>query len=123
MNYFTNLEFLPAQSLDEVELGRSNRRQRWTAATYALFCLGIFSRQIIAFPRVEFAMANVRWSVLAASFIIGLALFPPVMRWLNRRRTRPSIEHVLTAFSTGFFIDLAAAGAVMAARAAKLFPA
>jgi len=122
MNYFTNLEFLPEESLDDVQLGRNQQRRRWTAATYVLFSLGIFSRQITAFPKVDVAVANIRWSVLAASFVIGLALFPPVMRWLNRRRKRPSFEHVLTAFSIGFFIDLAAAGSVMAARAAKLFP-
>lgn len=112
MRYFTNLEFLP----DTVELGASSSRRRWTLGAYVTFCLGIFARQLIPYPKVVVEATNVRWSAFAASFIIGLALFPPVMRWLNGRRRKPSGEHLVTAFSFGFFVDLASAGAAALAR-------
>lgn len=112
MRYFTNLEFLP----DEVDLGSSVSRRRWTATAYVAFCLGIFARQLIPYPRVVVESANLRWSCLLASFIIGLALFPPVIRWLNVRRRKPSVEHVVTAFSFGFFVDLASSGVAAVAR-------
>ena len=40
-----------------------------------------------------------------AALIIGLAILPPIMRWLNRRRGRPGIEHLLLPFTLGFFLD------------------
>jgi hypothetical protein len=120
MSYFTDLGFLPATSEHDLTLGRSADRRRWTAIAYILFSLGIFARQLIPFPKVVMETANLRWSTLAASLVIGLALFPPVIKWLNRKRPRPSFEHVLSAFSYGFFIDLAAAGAAFAARVAHI---
>jgi hypothetical protein len=119
MRYFSNLEFLP----DEVELGASTTRRRWTIAAYVTFCLGIFARQLIPYPQVLVQSDNLRWSALAASFIIGLALFPPVMRWLNTRRRKPSGEHLVTAFSFGFFVDLASAGAAALAKVMKIMNA
>ena len=112
MRYFSNLEFLP----DHIELGASATRRRWTIGAYVAFCLGIFARQLIPYPQVTIASANLRWPALIAAFIIGLALFPPVMRWLNTRRRKPSAEHLITAFSFGFFVDLASAGAAALAR-------
>ena len=112
MRYFSNLEFLP----DEIELGVSKRRRWWTIAGYFIFCLGIFARQLIPYPRVIVDYTNLRWPVLFASFIIGLALFPPLMRRLNKRRRNPGGEHLVTAFSVGFFVDLATAGAAALAK-------
>jgi hypothetical protein len=112
MRYFSNLEFLP----DKIDLGASEIRRRWTLVAYIAFCLGIFARQIIPYPKVIVEATNLRWECLLASFIIGLALFPPVMRWFNSRRRKPSVEHVVTAFSFGFFVDLASAGAAALAR-------
>jgi|GraSoiStandDraft_5_1057265.scaffolds.fasta_scaffold115275_2 hypothetical protein len=115
MRYFSNLEFLP----DAVDLGPSaaaRNRRRWTVAAYVSFCLGIFARQLIPYPKVVVETANLRWESLLAAFIIGLALFPPIMRWLNRHRRKPGAEHVVSAFGYGFFVDLASAGAAALAR-------
>jgi hypothetical protein len=121
MKYFSNLEFLPATSMDDVELGPQGRRERWTMRAYLMFSLGIVARQLIPYPKVIVEATNLRWSVLVASLLIGLALFPPIMRWLNRKRRRPSFEHLVTAFSVGFFVNLATAGVALATRAARLF--
>jgi hypothetical protein len=47
-----------------------------SALAYILFSLGIFARQLIPFPKVVMETANLRWSTLAASLVLGLALFP-----------------------------------------------
>jgi hypothetical protein len=102
LRYFSNLEFLP----DTIALGASRGRAAWTWGAYLLFSAGIFARQITDFPTVDLDLTHLQWSVLAASFIIGLAVFPPIMRWLNRSRRHPGWEHVITAFGVGFFLDL-----------------
>lgn len=104
MRYLENLEFLP----DDIELGSTiqARRRKWTLAAYLVFCCGILGRQVTRFPNVDLNLENMRTGVMAASLIIGLALFPPVMRWLNRKRRKPSWDHIVTAFSVGFFVDL-----------------
>jgi hypothetical protein len=53
-------------------------------AIYVLLALGSFCRQITKFPEVEMKFENVRWFVFLASLIIGFALLPTVMRWINR---------------------------------------
>ena len=119
MNYLRDLGFLS----DEIALGASEvrrRRNRWTVYAYVCFCLGILGRQLTAFPRVDLAGEGFRGGVALAAFIIGLALFPPIMRWLNRQRKRPSGIHLVSAFSFGFFADLAAAAAVIGAAYLKL---
>ena len=102
MRYLENLEFYP----DEIVLGSSIAKWRWiwTLASYVLLSLGLFSRQLIAWPKVELGSIP-QWGTLAASFIVGLAVFPPAMRWLNRKRRRPSVEHILGSFTFGFFLD------------------
>jgi uncharacterized membrane protein YczE len=71
---------------------------------YVLLSLGIFCHQAVNLAPLGFR--PVAWSTLAASFIVGLALLPPVIRWINLRTTGPSFLQVITAFSIGFFIDL-----------------
>jgi hypothetical protein len=102
--YFSNLEFLWDQGSFGPALQR--RRRLLTLAAYALLCLGLFARQITGFPTVSIRFENISLSVLGASFLIGLALFPPIMRHLNQRRRKPTWEHALSAFSIGFFVDL-----------------
>lgn len=104
LTYFTNFEFY----WDRRTFGSSIHRKRvvWTLLVYILLSLGIFSRQITAFPKVDIDFANLRLPVLAASFLIGFALLPPVMRWISKKVKRPTWEHALAAFSIGFFIDL-----------------
>jgi len=102
--YFTNFEFF----WNEYTLGPSLQTKRitWTIAVYALLSLGIFSRQITAFPMVDINFSNLRTPVFIASFLIGFALLPPVMRWISKKISKPNWEHALVAFSIGFFIDL-----------------
>lgn len=102
--YFTNFEFY----WDRQELGMSlqTKRKIWTLAVYILLSLGIFSRQITAFPQVQMAYENISWSTFSASLIIGGALVPPVMRWISRKVKEPNWEHAISAFSIGFFVDL-----------------
>jgi hypothetical protein len=103
--YFTNLEFLWNEYTFGPNLAR--RRELLTLMSYVLLSLGLFARQITSFPHVDINFTNLRWPVLAASFIIGLALFPPIMRFVNKRRQKPGIEQAITAFGVGFFVDLA----------------
>jgi hypothetical protein len=68
---------------------------------------GLFARQIVNFPEVQMNSANWNWGVLAASLLIALAVFSPAIRYLNRHRKKPGMEHVLASFSLGFFLNLA----------------
>jgi hypothetical protein len=67
------------------------------------------ARQLTTLVPLGFQPSNFTWSTGTASLIVGLALLPPVMRWLNRGRTRVTWESVFAAFSIGFFIDLSSA--------------
>ncbi len=55
---------------------------------------------------VDIDFANLRLPVLAAWFLIGFALSPPVMRWISKRVKRPTWEHAVAAFSMVLFINL-----------------
>ena len=105
MRFFSNLEFYPT----DTRLGPriQTKRHLWTTAAYFLLSLGIFARQIIDFPTVRFAPEQINIPVLGASFIVGLAVFPPAMRWINSRRHVPGLEHLLAPFTIGFFLNLA----------------
>jgi hypothetical protein len=107
LRYFTDLGFLWTKT--NYGSGRGSvqsKRTELTIAAYIFFSLGLFGRQITAFPKVRIAFENINWSVAIASFVIGLAVFPLVMNRLNKARPRPSFEHMLIAFSMGFFVDL-----------------
>ena len=99
---------------DQVELGSGLGRQRvyWTCTSFALLLAGIFSRQCIKLPPpppLEFSLNNFRTSVFAASFLVAFALIGPFLRWFNRRKRKPSWEHIFWAFTFGFFLDLSTA--------------
>ena len=102
MRYFTNLEFYPDRT--ELGPGLQSRRNLLTGLMYMLLSLGIFAHEAVNISPVSFR--PVHWSTLGAAFVIGLALLPPAIRWINGRKHNPSWEQVLTAFSVGFFIDL-----------------
>jgi len=107
LRYFTDLGFLWTETKYGTGPGSvQSKRTQLTIAAYVFFSLGLFGRQITAFPKVIIAFENISWSVAIASFVIGSAVFPLVMNRLNKARPRPSFEHVLTAFSMGFFVDL-----------------
>ena len=107
--YFLDLGFYPGQ----IEFGTGLPRKRliWSIAAYVLLFLGLFSHQCIDLSRkpIEFSPSNVRLTVLAASALVAIALFPAFVYWFNQKRKQPSWEHVLWAFSFGFFIDLSSA--------------
>jgi hypothetical protein len=105
LRYFSDLNFLWDQHTYGPTL--SQKRAAYAAGSYLLLSLGLFARQITAFPKVDINCANIRWPVLLASFIIGLALFPPIMRFFNKKNKKPGFEHVVLAFGIGFFVDLA----------------
>jgi hypothetical protein len=104
-NYFTDMGFYHNQKA----LGRSllNKKARWTIVVYLLVSLGIFCRQITSFPVVDLNPANIKVSIFLASMIIGFAILPYVMRRISKNKPNPSLEHTLSAFGIGFFIDLA----------------
>jgi prepilin signal peptidase PulO-like enzyme (type II secretory pathway) len=105
--YFLKLEFVFGDARDEPDYGPADFKKLLPVITvYVLLACGIFCRQITQFPIVDLNVANVRWSVLIASFIIGFALLPPVMRWINRGGKELGAIQVITAFSIGFLIDL-----------------
>jgi hypothetical protein len=91
----------------DIELGPS--KWRWVALCYLIFCFGIVAREVSAFPKMTLIDALPDWRVPAAAFVIGLALFPPVLRWVSgRKEGQPTIEHFLWCFSFGFFWSLIA---------------
>jgi|GEM_PF-4090136 len=104
-NYFQDMGFYHDQQV----LGRSilKKKTKWTIIVYFLVSLGIFSRKISSFPKVDLNMVNLRWPVLIASLIIGFAILPYVMQKISKKQPKPSTEHTLGAFGIGFFIDLA----------------
>lgn len=105
LNYFSDLGFYH----DKQVLGRSTLQKKyiWTIIIYLLLATGIFARQITQFPKVEINVNNLRWSVFFASMIFGFAILPYVMRRISKNRPNPSIEHTLSAFGIGFFVDFA----------------
>jgi hypothetical protein len=104
-DYFQDLGFYR----NEVNLGPSIRakRNKWTAIVYALLVTGIFGRQITNFPKVSMNFHNLNFSVFFASLIIGFAILPYVIRKITASNPKPALEHTLTAFGIGFFIDFA----------------
>jgi hypothetical protein len=107
-SYLLNLEFVFGDERDKPVYGRRSRLNKAAPAivVYVLLALGIFCRQITKFPVVDLNVENIRWSVFLASLIIGFALLPPVIRWINRGGKKLSAIQITTAFSIGFLIDL-----------------
>ena len=105
-SYFFNLGFYSG----EIEFGPGLQRQRlaWSLSAYILLVLGLLGQQCVNLTNrpIRVSLANLEWPVLAASAIVGVALFPPFMSWFNKKRRQPSWEHVLWAFSFGFFVNL-----------------
>jgi hypothetical protein len=131
--YFTDLSFYTRTTLG---VGETSKRQLWLVACYLAFGSGVFCRQIINlsnFPSVDVELARLKLSVLAGSFIVGLAIFPLLVRLVRkladyisdeekRSARRKSVRdvnekessrggwnviHVFTSFTVGFFVNLA----------------
>lgn len=105
-HYFLDLGFYPGQI--EFGAGLPRKRLLWSIAVYLLLFLGLLSQQCTDVSKVPivFSVGNLRWTVLIASAVVAVALFPLFTRWFNKKRRKPSWEHVLWAFSFGFFVNL-----------------
>lgn len=131
--YFTDLSFYTRTTLG---VGEASKRQLWLVACYLAFGSGVFCRQIINlsnFPSIDVESARLKLSVLAGSFIVGLAIFPLLVRLVRkladyifdeekrtaRRKAKRGVNekeprhggwniiHVFTSFTIGFFVNLA----------------
>lgn len=103
IGYFKDLGFFS----EEAELGKRKKKALLVIGVYITLALGIFTRQISAFPTVDLRIENLRGSVLIASVILALAIAPPLMRWISRRhKGQPNWEHVAWSFTYGFFSNL-----------------
>jgi hypothetical protein len=104
--YFGDLGFYP----DQIEFGPGlpQRRLVWSLTAYVLLLLGILAQQTIDLGKKPLnpSWHNLTWPMLLASAVVAFALFPPFMAWFNRKRKKPSWEHILWAFSFGFFVNL-----------------
>ncbi|MCS3868814.1 hypothetical protein J3D55_001730 [Chryseobacterium ginsenosidimutans] len=81
----------------------------WTILIYIFLSLGIFCRRTVNFPEPLSGINTFvfKWGIIAASFIIGLAVLAPLLRIISKfHKGKLSWQHCLTAFSIGFFGDL-----------------
>jgi hypothetical protein len=79
----------------------------WEISAWVLVSLGIFIRQGIDIPALAWHIDHLSLGAFLASVAIALAVFPWFMRWFNKKRPKPGIEHIGTVFGFGFFLDLA----------------
>ena len=115
-SFFTDFGFKveegKAKDFKDIDLGpkkRKNTKLIWTALIYLLLSLGIFFRRTVVgldpLPGVKTEVFTI--SIIAASFIIGLAILAPLLRVISKfHKGKLSWQHCLTAFSIGFFGDL-----------------
>lgn len=77
----------------------------WQIACWFIVSLGILARPFVIFVihkvPLEFSY-NIVHSILVAT-IVSLAVFPALMRYLNRIKPEPGLIHVALPFSLGFF--------------------
>lgn len=132
--YFTDLGFYTRTVLGADE---QKKRQLWLIGCYVAFAAGVFCHQIVVlkdFTMVNLDTSRLTPSVLVGSLIVGLAIFPFVVRQVRRladflsndgpaddssesseeggqsTKTKSqavwNLMHVFTSFSTGFFVNL-----------------
>lgn len=99
--------------------GGAGKRLLWEVSAWLLVAGGIFSRKALMLNDFVWDWSRLTVGAFLASLVIGLATFPLLMKWLNRRRPKVGLEHFATSFAFGFFLDLAAVSALKIAP--KLF--
>jgi hypothetical protein len=99
----------PTLGHERPKLGKSLALARvaWDIACWILLALGIFLRQGLEFQPLSWRVERLTVGSFAASVVISLAVFPMLMRSLNRRRPRAGLLHVAVPFAFGFFLNLA----------------
>ena len=112
-NYFS-LGFESPTPSPDIPLMLGGKRSRpgrmlwWEFSCWLLVTCGIFLRKAMVVTNLAWIGGSLTPGAFAASAVIALATFPPLMKWLNRRSSgKPSLEHYATAFAFGFFLDLA----------------
>jgi len=83
----------------------------WDVICWILLALGMFLRQGLQIRDLSWQVERLTASSFAASLVISFALFPMLMRRLNKRRPRPGLIHITLPFAFGFFLDLATVSA------------
>lgn len=90
--------------------GKLSKKQIiWDIICWVLVGMGMFLRQGLDVENMEWKPERLTFGAFLASVVISFALFPWFMRWFNKRRPAPGVEHIATPFAFGFFLDLAAA--------------
>src|SRR6516225_4436584 len=74
----------------------------WDITCWILLALGIFLRQGLEIQNLSWRVERLSAGSFTASLVISFALFPMLMRRLNRRRPRPGLLHVTIPFAFGF---------------------
>jgi len=115
--YFSlGFEAKPSPNDPPLMLGRKRPAPRqnllWEISCWLLVTAGIFLRKAIFIADLGWARANLSLGALLASAVIGFAVFPPFMQWFNHRRPGSGLAHYASAFTFGFFVDLANLAAV-----------
>lgn len=111
-SYFS-LGFEAEPSPNDIPLMLGKRRPprsqslQWEFSCWLLMTAGIFLRKAMVVADLGWVHANLSFGAFLASAVIALAVFPPFMKWFNHRRPGSGLAHYATAFTFGFFVDLA----------------
>jgi len=105
-----DLGFYPDPKEERLLLGKkslTSAQIAWDVTCWILLALGIFLRQGLQIQNLTWHVERLTTGSLAASFVISFAIFPILMRQVNRRRPRPGLLQVTIPFGFGFFLNLA----------------
>src|SRR5262245_49459239 len=69
-------------------LGHRKSTLVWEVSAWLAVAGGIFSRQGLDLPSLAWKLSNVSVGTAVASLVVALAVFPMMMRWINRRRQK-----------------------------------
>ena len=114
-SFLTDFGFHPQgeiKGFEDINYGPRKKRKKllWTLYVYIALSLGIFLRNIVNYPDAKKGLdtASFKAGIVAASFIIGLALLSPLLRYISKiNKGKLSWEHCLSSFTIGFFGNLA----------------
>jgi hypothetical protein len=78
----------------------------WEITAWVAVAAGMFLRQALNLPQLDWDTTKLDIGAFLAALVVGLAVFPPMMRWLNRRQRKVGLEHIALPFAFGFFLNL-----------------